>query len=154
MRSERVASMCPLAYDRSMRFALLVSMLAGCPGAADKAPDHSRIPKKPNTELIHGVFEKHPPAGTTAFKFDTDATVVVAKSKAELERTPYIMEAKYTVEGDKLTFEAVRGECAESAKTGSYKVNLSKVGLRFVEKIEDACEWRGKLVGQTLWRVK
>lgn len=149
MRSARDASM----YDRAMRIALIL-LLAACSGAGNKEPDHSRIPKKPNNELILGLFEKHPPAGTTAFKFDTDGTFVIAKSKVELERSPLLMEGKYTVEADKLSFETVRGECAGDHAKGSYKVVLSKVGIRVLEKIEDNCEWRGKLVGQTLWRHK
>jgi hypothetical protein len=138
-----------------MRSIVLASLLlAACPGPAEKEPDHSRIPKKPNNELVVGVFERHPPAGTSAFKFDNDGTFTVAKNKGELDRTPHLMEGKFTVEADKLTFETTRGECEGETKTGSYKVVLSKVGIRFIEKLEDACEWRQRLVGQTLWRVK
>jgi hypothetical protein len=142
------------SYKGAMRsIACTILLLVACSGA-DKGPDHSRIPKKPNNELIVGVFERHPPAGTSAFKFETDGTFTVAKTKAELDRTPHLMEGKYTVEADKLSFETVRGECAGDHAKGSYKVVISKVGIRVLEKIEDACEWRGRLVGQTLWRVK
>lgn len=128
----------------------IVLLLAACAGGPEPT---SRIPKKPNTELIVGDFERHPPAGTAAFRFAGDGSYLVAKTKAELERTPHVDEGTYKVEGDKLTFETVRGECAD-AKVGTYKVNISKIGIRVIEKLEDACEWRGRLAGQTLWRIK
>lgn len=128
---------------------LIVVLLAACAG-----PDPtSRIPKKPNDELIVGEFERRPPAGTAAFRFGNDGSYIVAKNKNELERTPHVSEGTYTVQGDKLTFTAVRGECAD-AKVGSYKVNVSKIGIRVIEKLDDACDWRSRLAGQTLWRIK
>lgn len=134
-----------------MRRVLLASVLvlSACPGPEPV----SRIPKKPNVELIVGDFERRPPAGTSAFRFAADGSYTVSKNKGEIERTPHVSEGTYKVDGEKLTFEAVRGECAD-AKIGTYKVNVSKVGIRVIEKIEDACEWRGRLAGQTLWRLK
>ncbi|MBA2540394.1 MAG: hypothetical protein H0V17_12210 [Deltaproteobacteria bacterium] len=131
-----------------MRPILIVFLLAAC-----GAEPTSRIPKKPNTELVVGEYERRPPAGTSAFRFGSDGTYTVAKNKGEMERTPHVSEGTYKVDGDTLTFETQRGECAEQ-KTGSYKVNISKIGIRFIEKIEDACDWRARLAGQTLWRLK
>ncbi len=121
-----------LAYDRLVRHSVVIGflLLAACPGPEPT----SRIPKKPNDELIVGEFERHPPAGTTAYRFGLDGTFIAAKAKGELDRTPHLSEGTY--------------------KVGSYKVVISKVGIRFVEKIEDACDWRGRLAGQTLWRIK
>jgi len=131
---------------------LVVALLiaSACAGPAEPT---SRIPKKPNNELVVGDFERHPPAGTSAFRFGADGTYTVSKTKDEMERTPHVSEGVFQVEGDKLTFTAARGECA-NAKVGTYKVVLSKIGIRVVEKLEDACEWRSRLAGQTLWRIK
>lgn len=141
-----VAGVCSVSMWRSM---IAVGLLAACPGPEPT----SRIPKKPNTELIVGDFERRPPAGTAAFRFGLDGSYTVSKHKGEMERTPHVDEGTYRVEGDKLTFETTRGECAD-AKVGSYKVTISKIGIRVIEKLEDACEWRARLAGQTLWRIK
>lgn len=132
-----------------MRYAILVVLICSCGGSEPP----SRIPKKPNDELIVGDFERHPPAGTTAYRFGSDGSFFAGKTKAEIERTPHLSEGTYKVTGDTLTFEAVRGECSADAKTGTYKVVISKIGIHF-EKLEDSCEWRGRLTGQTLWRIK
>lgn len=139
-----------LAYHRGVKRSILIALLlAACPGPEPV----SRIPKKPNTELVVGDYERRPPAGTAAFRFAADGTYTVAKNKGEMERTPHVSEGTYKVDGETLTFETTRGECAD-AKTGSYKVNISKIGIRVIDKIDDACEWRARLAGQTLWRIK
>jgi hypothetical protein len=51
------------------------------------------------------------------------------------------MDGKFTVEGDKLTFETTAGECAGDNKTGSYKSSSARSGSVSSEA-EDACEWR------------
>jgi hypothetical protein len=129
-----------------MRIVIALAVLSAC----GKEPV-SRIPKKPNTELIVGDFERHAPS-TTAYRFGADGSFFAAKTKAELERTPHLTEGAYSFEADKLTFKATRGECANQA--GTYSVVLSKVGIRIVDKVSDDCEWRSRLVGQTLWRIK
>jgi len=129
-----------------VRFAILIAVLASC----GKEPV-SRIPKKPNNELIIGDFERHAP-GTTAYRFGNDGSYFSAKTKAELERTPHLDEGTYTVDADKLTLTSVRGEC--QGKAGTYKVILSKIGIRVTELEQDECEHRTHLVGQTLWRIK
>ena len=154
MRSVRSVSTSFDGYTRGVRHAILIALVvAACGGitACGGKEPVSRIPKKPNNELIVGDFERHAP-GTTAYRFGNDGSFFAAKTKAELERTPHLSEDTYTVDQDKLTFTAVRGDCANQA--GSYKVVLSKVGIRVVEKIEDECEARTHLVGQTLWRIK
>jgi len=135
-----------------MMMGRVVVVIGLCVLAACPAETPSRIPKKPNNELIVGEFERHPPDGKTAYRFGDDGSFIAAKSRAELEHTPHLSEGVYQVEGDKLTFTAARGECGD-AKVGVYKVVISKVGIRFV-KVDDACAWRGRLDGQTLWRVK
>ena len=132
-----------------MRAIAILLVLSACPGPEPA----SRIPKKPNEELVVGDFERRPPAGTAAYRFASDGTYTVSKNKGEMERTPHVSEGTYKVQGETLTFEAVRGECADN-KIGSYKVNISKIGIRVIEKIDDACEWRSRLAGQTLWRIK
>ncbi len=130
------------------RVVVAVVALAGC--AAEKP---SRIPKKPNSELIVGDFERHPPAGKNAYRFFGNGEFFAAKDRGELEHTPHLSEGTYEVDGTKLTFHAKRGECANDAATGVYQVVISKIGIRFT-KVDDACAWRGRLDGQTLWRIK
>ncbi len=47
-------------YDRGMRTLLVCALAAAC-GGKTVAP-----PKPPNTDLIVGKYERHPPDGTTA----------------------------------------------------------------------------------------
>ena len=47
----------------------------------------------------------------------------------------------------------LRGMCADGPKVGVYKVVISKVGIRFT-KVEDSCERRAKMDGQTWWRLR
>jgi hypothetical protein len=111
--------------------------------------------KKPNTELIVAGFERRPPAGEQAIRFEGDGTYRIAKTKGELDKSPYLAAGRYTLEGDQLTLTATQGQCSESdgEKEGKYKVVLSKVGIRW-EKLEDACESRARIDGQTWWRIK
>jgi hypothetical protein len=43
--------------------------------------------------------------------------------------------------------------CADSARTGTYTVVLSKIGIHFT-KLEDDCAQRAKIDGETWWRVR
>ncbi len=129
---------------------LLVSSLtlASCGG-------HEPIPpKRPNTELIAGVFERHPPDGDTAIRFTTDGAYRVAKNRMQFDVDPPVAEGTYTLDGDKLVLTATKGMCAEPAgeRTGAYKIVISKIGIRF-SKIQDPCERRAKMDAQTWWRV-
>ena len=127
-------------------------ILSACP-SADKP--RAVPPKRPNNELIMGGFERRPPAGTQAIRFDQDGSYRLAKSKDELDRTPRLGDGKYKLEGDMLTLTAESGQCAddELKKEGTYKIVLSKVGIRF-EKDNDVCEDRARIDGQTWWRIK
>lgn len=129
-----------------MRLALV--LLVACSGPQDPPPL-----KKPNDELVVGDFTRKPPDGEMAARFNADGTFFFAKSKAELDRTPHVADGTYKVDGDQLTFTADKGMCADAAKSGTYKVVISKIGIRFT-KIDDGCADRARLDGQTLWRVK
>ncbi len=134
-----------------MRVVMIAMVLAACSSAApDPAP-----PKRPNTELVVGDFERRKPDGETAIRFDVDGKLRLAKTKGELERTPYIAEGTYKLDGDQLTLTHEKGSCTESAgeQAGTYKVVISKVGIRFV-KLTDDCERRSQMDGQTWWRIK
>jgi hypothetical protein len=133
-----------------MRLCVAVLLASACSSKPAPIP-----PKKPNTELVLGGFERRPPAGEQAIRLENDGTYRVAKTKAELDKPPYLAAGRYTLEGDKLTLTATQGQCseAEDQKVGSYKVVLSKIGVRW-EKLEDACESRGRMDGQTWWRIK
>ena len=129
-----------------MRTAVLV-LLAACGTPADRPP-----PKAPNNELVVGDFARKPPVGEMAVRFGSDGTFFFTKSKAELDKPPHLADGTYKVEGDQLTFTAEKGMCADAAKTGSYKVVISKIGIRFT-KVDDECADRARLDGQTLWRL-
>ena len=122
--------------------------------ACSSAPQ-PQPPKRPNTELIVGDFERHPPDGVTAMRFEGDGTFRLAKTKAELEHTPYAAQGTYKLDGDQLTFTNEQGACTDKPadKVGTYKVVLGKVGIRFA-KVTDSCERRRSIDGQTWWRVK
>jgi hypothetical protein len=127
---------------------LLVLALVACASPQDPKP-----PKKPNNELVVGDFTRKPPDGEMAVRFGADGTFFFAKNKGELARTPHLADGTYKVDGDQLTFAADKGMCADGAATGTYKVVISRIGIRFT-KVEDACADRARLDGQTLWRIK
>ena len=131
-----------------MRRVVLLALLAACPSAT---PD-PQPPKRPNNELVVGDFARKPPDGEMAVRFAPDGTFFFAKNKGELAHTPHLADGTYKVDGDQLTFTAEKGMCADGAKSGTFKVVISKIGLRFT-KVEDDCADRARLDGQTLWRL-
>jgi hypothetical protein len=133
-----------------MRWVVLAVFVVACSSKPDPVP-----PKRPNNELIVGVFERHKPEGETAIRFDRDGSFRIAKNKGELDRTPHVADGKYTLEGDQLTLSNEHGSCTESdgEKVGKYKVVVSKIGIRF-QKVDDSCQRRAAMDGQTWWRVQ
>jgi hypothetical protein len=133
-----------------MRGVLLGVLLLGCSSTPEAQP-----PKRPNNELIVGTFERHKPDGETAIRFQGDGTFREAKNEGELEHTPHLADGTYKLEGDQLTLMNDKGACTESDgdKTGTYKVVLSKIGIRFT-KVTDSCQRRASMDGQTWWRVR
>jgi hypothetical protein len=131
-------------------WSLLGFVLLACSSKPDPIP-----PKRPNNELILGEFERRPPVGEQAIRFEPDGNFRVAKNKSELDRTPHLADGTYKLDGDQLTFSDTKGQCMENAgdNEGTYTVTISKIGIRFV-KVTDSCEPRSKLDGQTWWRVK
>jgi hypothetical protein len=109
-------------------------------------------PKRPNTELIVGEFARRPPAGTTAARFRADGSVTLA-SKAEELDSKAIAAGTYKLEGDKLSLTYTSGELCPAGAEGVYTVVISKVGIRFT-KVEDSCERRAKMDGETWFRIK
>ena len=116
---------------------LLVSLSAACGGGAGGSP-HAVPPKRPNTEMINGEYERHPPDGTAAMRLRADGSYRIAKTKGELDKDPAIVEGHYTLDKDLLTLTAEKGACAddELAKVSVYKVVLSKIGIHFT-KVDD-----------------
>ena len=129
-----------------MRFMLLVLALVAC-GKPEPMP-----PKRPNTELIVGEFARRPPAGTTAARFSGDGSVTIAHDAKELDGKPLAV-GSYTLDGDKLTLTYTRGEMCPAGVTGTYTVVISRVGIRFT-KVDDDCERRAKIDGETWYRIK
>ncbi len=125
----------------------VVLVLAACSSSPDPLP-----PKRPNQELVVGDFARKPPDGEMAARFGGDGTFFFAKSKAELDKSGHLADGTFKVDGDQLTFTADKGMCAGGG-AGSYKVVISKIGIRFT-KVDDSCEDRARLDGQTLWRVQ
>ncbi|CAN5803588.1 hypothetical protein BH11MYX3_BH11MYX3_47870 [soil metagenome] len=133
-----------------MRFPILLTLLvvAGCP------EPQRQPPKRPNTELITGIYERHKPDGDTAIRFDPDGNYRIAKTRMQFDVEPPVGTGTYKVDGDQLMLSADKGQCAETAgtKAGTYKIVLSKIGVRFT-KVSDTCERRSAYDGQTWWRV-
>jgi hypothetical protein len=129
-----------------MRTTLLLLALIAC-GKPDPMP-----PKAPNTELIVGEFARRPPAGTTAARFRGDGSVVIAHEAGELDSKP-LATGIYKLDGDKLTLSYASGEMCPKGVEGTYTVVISKVGIHFA-KVDDACERRTKMDGETWYRIK
>jgi hypothetical protein len=130
-----------------MRVLLLLPFVIACSSKPEPMP-----PKRPNTELIVGEFARKPPVGTTAVRFRGDGTVVVAHEQKELDTRP-LAEGTFKLDGDKLTVVYAKGEMCDPGVEGTYTVVISKVGIHFA-KVDDACERRAKMDGETWYRVK
>ena len=109
-------------------------------------------PKRPNTELIVGEFARRPPVGTTAARFRGDGSVVIAHEEKELDSKP-LATGTFRLDGDKLTLVYSSGEMCPAGVEGTYSVVISKVGIRFT-KVDDSCERRAKMDGETWYRIK
>jgi len=129
-----------------MRSLLLACVLLAC-GKPDPMP-----PKRPNTELIVGEFARKPPVGTTAARFRGDGSVTIAHEASELDSKP-LATGMFKLDGDKLTLVYSSGEMCPAGVEGTYTVVISKVGIHFA-KVEDACERRAKMDGETWYRSK
>jgi hypothetical protein len=128
---------------------LTLMLLAACgsSGGAERVP-----PKAPNTELIVGKFERRPPDGTTIARFQGDGSITIAHDEASLDRKN-LATGQYHLEGDQLTLTYGTGEMCKPNETGTYKVVISKIGIRFT-KVNDPCADRSKIDGQTWYRAK
>ena len=134
-------------YDVAMRAVLIAILLAACGGS-----EHGAVaPKKPNNELIMGEFERRPPDGTTAARFRADGSVTIAHNKNELDTKP-LASGTFQLEKDQLTLTYNTGSMCPSGQSGTYKVVLSRIGIRFT-KVDDSCADRAKMDGQTWFRA-
>lgn len=136
--------------SHSIAVAMVLATAAAC-----QEPPRAVPPKAPNTELIVGEYERHPPEGTTAIRFRADGSVRLAKTRALLDSEPALAVGTWKIDGPKLTITYDQGACtaSEGEKTGVYNVVISKIGIRFT-KVEDACERRSAIDGQTWWRAR
>jgi hypothetical protein len=132
---------------RATLFYLTLGALCGACGKPEPMP-----PKRPNNELIVGEFARRPPAGTTAARFKNDGSVTLA-SKAEELDSKAIAAGTYKLDGDQLTLTYTSGELCPAGVAGVYTVVISRVGIRFT-KVEDACERRAKIDGETWYRIR
>ena len=133
-------------YDLRMRALWLLPLLIACGGKPAPMP-----PKAPNTELIVGEFARKPPDGTTAARFRGDGSVTIAHEQKELDTKP-LAEGTFKLDGDKLTLVYSKGEMCDAGVEGTYTVVISKIGIHFT-KVDDACERRAKMDGQTWYRL-
>jgi len=129
-----------------MRVVLACVVLGACGGKPAPVP-----PKRPNTELIVGKYERHPPDGTTAAWFRADGSVAIAHEKSELDKKP-LAKGSWKLDGDQLTLTYDSGEMCPAGVTGTYKVVLSKIGVHF-SKVDDSCDRRARMDGQTWYRL-
>lgn len=116
---------------------------------------HAVPPKRPNTELIIGEYERHPPDGETALRFRADGSVRLARSRALLDSEPPLATGEWKLDGPRLTLTYAKGLCNDRPgdRTGVYTVVVSKIGIHFT-KAEDSCDRRAAIDGQTWWRIK
>ena len=110
------------------------------------------VPKRPNDELIVGEFERRPPDGTTVARFRADGSITVAHDRASLDRKD-LAGGSYQLDKDQLTLTYTKGDMCPAGVAGTYKVVVSKVGIHF-SKVDDSCDDRAKIDGQTWFRVK
>lgn len=134
-------------YDRAMRTLLVCALVAACGGKPAPQP-----PKPPNTDLIVGKYERHPPDGTTAAWFRADGSITVAHEKGDLDTKP-LAKGTWKLDGDQLTMTYESGEMCPAGSTGTYKIVLSKIGVHFT-KVDDDCDRRAKMDGQTWYRIR
>jgi len=125
-------------------------------GVATCGPSQTRAPlKKPNDELIVGDFARRGGDGQAAIRFARDGSYRLVKNKDSFDQNPPLGDGTWKIAGDQLTLSAQHGLCAESdeQREATYKVTVSKVGVRF-EKVNDVCDSRATMDGQTWWRVR
>lgn len=139
---------------RSPTVAVLVALLAAGLAACSE-PRRAGPPKRPNTELIVGEYERHKPDGETAIRFRGDGSMRLAKTRALLDTEPPLATGTWKLDASRLTVTYDKGLCTERAgdQAGVYTVVISKVGIHFT-KVEDPCERRSAIDGQTWWRIK
>jgi hypothetical protein len=130
-------------------FGCLVCILPACASPPPPAPA-----KRPNPELILGEYERHPPDGETAIRFRADGSVRLAKSKAMLDADPPLAIGKWKLDGGRLTLTYDKGICNDRPddRAGIYTVVISRIGIHFT-RVEDSCERRSAIDGQTWWRI-
>ena len=107
-------------------------------------------PKAPNNELIVGEFERRHQEAKTAARFTKEGYVVIASKADELD-SKQLASGTYKLDGDQLTLTYDKGEMCERGASGVYKIVVSKIGIRFT-KVDDACERRAKIDGETWYR--
>ena len=125
----------------------LVTCVAACSTKPPPMP-----PKAPNNELIVGEFERRHQEAKTAARFTKEGYVMVASKADELD-SKTIASGSYKLDGDQLTLTYDKGEICEAGVSGVYKIVVSKIGIRFT-KVDDACERRAKMDGETWYRLK
>jgi hypothetical protein len=122
--------------------------------ACDSGP-HAGPPKRPNAELILGAYERHPPEGETAIRFRADGSVRLARNRTQLDAEPPLATGTWKLDGARLTLTYDHGICNDRPgdQTGAYNVVISKIGIHFT-RVEDSCERRSAIDGQTWWRIR
>jgi len=123
---------------------------------ASCGPERAPAPaKKPNDQLIVGDFARRGGDGKSAIRFARDGTYRLAEDKSSFDKEPPLGTGTWKISGDQLTLSAQRGLCTDAGqgRDATYKVVVSKVGVRF-EKVSDDCERRATMDGQTWWRIQ
>src|SRR6185436_658948 len=137
-------------YRRAMRSSWIAAWLVTAGQLAACAYEPHAVPlKPPNTELIVGEYERHPPEGETAIRFRADGSVRLAKNRSQLDAEPPLATGSWKLDGARLTLTYDHGVCAERPgdRAGVYSVVISKIGIHFT-KVEDSCERRSAINGQ------
>src|SRR5215831_16223156 len=122
------------------RHAVWLVLLVASPIACSGSQHRAVAPKRPNTELIVGEYERHPPEGETAIRFRADGSVRLAKNRGQLDAEPALAAGSWTLDGGRLTLTYDHGICTERPgdRAGAYTVVISRIGIHFT-KVEDSC---------------
>ena len=136
---------------RWLALAALVASAAACSSSSSSSGGGPAAPKRPNEELIVGDYERHPPDGTTVIRFKSDGSVELAHDRSTIGSKD-LAAGTFELQGDALTLTYATGDMCKDAGPGHYKIVISKVGIRFT-KVDDPCDQRAKMDGQTWFRA-
>ena len=144
-RGRREAARCMM---RAMRLSLACVVLAACGGKPAPQP-----PKRAEhrADRRHATSATRPTARPPRGSAPT-ARSTIAHEKSELDSKP-LAKGSWKLDGDQLTLTYDSRRDVPRRRAGHVQGRASKVGIHFT-KVEDSCDRRAKMDGQTWFRVR